>query len=341
MFAYNVYQHNTNNGGNVPLKGILVGNGCTGDEIGICSSNPNGDKYTLEQLHGHGFISDIAFNAAMAACGDWSSEPPACARAVRDASAEAGNNFDIYDIYSQSFGICDYMKSRRAQRRPVAPGSALGQIMARIDARVALTDNNCTNDDDLTTYMNTPAVIAALHVRAPSGGWGVCGGVQYTNDMKDETKEIYPTLVEKAGLNIVIYNGEADAVSCNAHHAARSAARPAAPATTTLITAKSPLNPKLTVRAAHGQRGMDECDGLQGSEAVLRVDGVRRLAGRVHHEVRHGLQEQLHVHHRARRRAHGTLPRQLARRFRLSRALSATPARLAARALCLSPRHTR
>jgi hypothetical protein len=224
MFAYNVYQHNTNNGGNVPLKGILVGNGCTGDEIGICSSNPNGDKYTLEQLHGHGFISDLAFNAAMAACGDWTSEPPACARAVRDASAEAGNNFDIYDIYSQSFGICDYKKSRRAQRRPVAPGSALGQIMARIDARVALTDNNCTNDDDLTTYMNTAAVIAALHVRAPSGGWGVCGGVQYTNDMKDETKEIYPTLVEKAGLNIVIYNGEADAVSFNAHHAARLAA---------------------------------------------------------------------------------------------------------------------
>jgi carboxypeptidase C (cathepsin A) len=29
--------------------------------------------------------------------------------------------------------------------------------------------------------------------------------------MADETKEVYPTLIEKAGITVVIYNGEADA----------------------------------------------------------------------------------------------------------------------------------
>ena len=183
--------------------GIAVGNGCTGNEIGTCSSNPTSDKYELLQLHGHGFVSDIAFDEAMAACGDWTNEDAACQRALTKASKEAGSNFDVYDIYAGSFDVCHYQRQRRAPRRPIAEKSLLGQILTRMDERVASTDNNCTDDDDLTTYMSDPAVQAALHVKAPAAGWGVCGGVDYTTSMRDETKEVYPTLVDKAGITIV------------------------------------------------------------------------------------------------------------------------------------------
>lgn len=213
MFTYNIYQYNTNNGGKIPLAGMLVGNGCVGDQVGICGSDPHGDLYTLEQLQGHGFISRNALDAANAACGDWSPpESAACQKAVSAAEDEAGSNFDIYDLYAGSWNVCGYLSQRRRERRPVSPASSLGRIRARMDAAAALflRDNNCTNDDDLQTYMNTPAVQAALHVKAPAGGWGVCGGVQYTTNMHDERTEIYPTLVQKAGITIVVYNGEAD-----------------------------------------------------------------------------------------------------------------------------------
>lgn len=212
MFAAQVVGYNAA-GGSIPIKGIMVGNGCVGDEVGICGSDPHGDLYTLQQLQGHGFIPKAALDNANAACGDWSPpESAACRKAIRDASASAGSNWDIYDLYAGMWNTCEYAQQAKRQRRPVSADSALGMIRARMDEALSafLKDNNCTNDDDLQTYLGTPAVVAALHVKAPAGGYQVCGGVDYTTSMHDERKEIYPTLVA-AGLSITIYNGEADA----------------------------------------------------------------------------------------------------------------------------------
>lgn len=59
--AFEIYQYN---GGNpttpIPLKGILVGNGCIGQEAGVCGSSPYGDYLSMAQYHNHAFISDKA-----------------------------------------------------------------------------------------------------------------------------------------------------------------------------------------------------------------------------------------------------------------------------------------
>jgi hypothetical protein len=64
-------------------------------------------------------------------------------------------------------------------------------------------------DADLVHYLNLPAVQTALHVQTTN--WDTCGGIDYNRNLPDERTEIYPTLIEKAKIAVVIYNGEADA----------------------------------------------------------------------------------------------------------------------------------
>ena len=62
MLAYNVYKSNQAGLSSVPLRGVLVGNGCIGSEAGICGQGNAGDGYadylSLKQFAGHGFLSD-------------------------------------------------------------------------------------------------------------------------------------------------------------------------------------------------------------------------------------------------------------------------------------------
>jgi len=116
----------------------------------------------------------------------------------------------VYDIYSGTFGSCDYGSRRTAansrKRRPVDPESVFADI---IDASPA---NGCTNDADLNTYLNTPEVQTALHARPTT--WNDCGGnggFQYSHSQQDERVSIYPDLILKAKIAVVIFNGEADA----------------------------------------------------------------------------------------------------------------------------------
>jgi carboxypeptidase C (cathepsin A) len=209
MLAYNIYQYNINAVDKIPLRGILVGNGCIGAAAGICSRTGYADYLSLKQFHGHGFISDLSYDAAIAACGDWSVESPACINAVSVAANEVGTLVDIYDIYSGIWGVCNYNKMKST--RPVSPSSFLGQIIHNVDLAIAsgILVNNCTDDNDLLSYMNLAATQTALNVK--STNWVDCGGITYDSDMQDERTEIYPTLVNKAEIEVVIFNGDADA----------------------------------------------------------------------------------------------------------------------------------
>jgi serine carboxypeptidase-like clade 2 len=207
--AYDVVNFNAA-GGKINLKGIMVGNGCIGNAVGICGSSAYGEYLSVAQLHGHGFISDLSFNAMNAACGDYENPTAACSAAISTAGNEAGSNFDIYDIYSASYGVCNYgsrkgmpPSKRSSDATPTRP------LTSSWSDRLHRMGNTCTNDDDLTTYLNTATVQTALHIPTQTT-WNECGGVSYTSDIVDERTTIYPAL-QAAGLSILIYNGEADA----------------------------------------------------------------------------------------------------------------------------------
>lgn len=97
MLAYNLFNYNKGPGASdpIPLKGIMVGNGCIGSQAGVCGSAPYGNYLSLAQFHGHAFLSDAAFEDVVAACGDFSHEDGACLVAIAAAEAEIGGNYDV------------------------------------------------------------------------------------------------------------------------------------------------------------------------------------------------------------------------------------------------------
>lgn len=206
--AYNVVQYNAKGSGpRINLKGILVGNGCLGNDVGICGNGGYGDYLSYLQLYGHGFVRDADWRNILSLCGDFSNESPACQNALGDAGNAVGN-INVYYLYDGIYRSCAYGpldaprngSGKAIARRPIRSGSLASRM---------LQDLPCNTDADLETYLNTPAVQTALHVKSTS--WAICSNIFYTSDQPDERAVIYPALIEGAGLRVLIYNGDADA----------------------------------------------------------------------------------------------------------------------------------
>ena len=202
QLAYNVYNYNLKAPAvPIPLKGILVGNGCIGNDVGVCGQDSYSDYLSLFQLYRHVMIADPTWATVIDKCGDFSHESTACQNAIDAAGNEAGNNFNVYDLYSGVWGVCA-ASALKNPRRPIRPGSVMAKLLAKQAALQAATPaNQCTDDDDLTTYMNLPEVQKALNVKAAD--WTECANIDYSGDMPDERKTIYPTLTQKAGYQVV------------------------------------------------------------------------------------------------------------------------------------------
>jgi serine carboxypeptidase-like clade I len=95
--------------------------------------------------------------------------------------------------------------ARRARAAPEA-------LRARIAASGPADANCFGSGPTIESWANTAAVKAALHV-APAINFELCSGnfsFNYDSDMADERTLIYPTLLTKANITAVIFNGEAD-----------------------------------------------------------------------------------------------------------------------------------
>jgi serine carboxypeptidase-like clade 1 len=232
--AYAIVQDNLQ-GGTINIKGIAVGNGCLGTEVGICGDDNMANWYDLTEWRGHGLISSGAFNDAKTACGNFSGNNPSndCINAMNNAANQIGH-VDIYYIY----GPCITNFTAIPELAPVATWEQLQEAKASIEAgkvlrkplahgfrrppnkfEIATNIHNrmvggpdaCIDAGDMTWYLNLPQVITALH--AVEGiPWAVCSGnISYTPTETDERQIIYPTLIEQANLRVSIINGEADA----------------------------------------------------------------------------------------------------------------------------------
>ena len=93
------------NGAAVNLKGVAVGNGCTGTDAGTCS--PQRSVNTFEELAAQGFVSWSTAAAVRSTCEDsagFTAASSACQDALVAASAEAGpfNNYNVHDTCSSA-----------------------------------------------------------------------------------------------------------------------------------------------------------------------------------------------------------------------------------------------
>lgn len=185
------------------LKGILVGNGAlkTGNEY-----EGNLTFGRMQHAYNHGLFSAPLKRAIDAACVNWTSpRSAACEAALSQMGAEMGplNGYNI----EVTCGAAGSAQRRALLLSEGARGAA--------PAPAALSFDPCSAADDaLTAWMNSPEVVAALHMGAgvaALGPWAECAGgatLHYTRIPCDEPAQIYPGLLQN--ISVLVYNGDQD-----------------------------------------------------------------------------------------------------------------------------------
>lgn len=219
-----------------PLKGVAVGNGCSGTEVGICGWGPQGTYYEWEYLLQSSLISNALKNKVNKAC-DWKAAQanqedalsPRCLALLDEASLQI-NNVNLYGVYTD----CVSDSGCSSNEKFIAPvdlyGNARGKIPSRsvpsvtgaqVTAPRIMRNGGvhgpeaCINSKEASAYLNQEAVQKAIHVDISNNGqscWSVCGsapGWSYNSTRTNLPQNTYPLLVEH--IRVTIYNGDWDA----------------------------------------------------------------------------------------------------------------------------------
>eukprot|EP00039_Didymoeca_costata_P018723 m.334701 g.334701 ORF g.334701 m.334701 type:complete len:473 (+) comp17413_c0_seq1:23-1441(+) len=188
-----------------PLKGIAVGNGCTGTEIGVCGQDRQ--RFDTEYLLGTAFVSPDLKTKIRASCDFDNGPSPKCDVLLAEMSQQIGH-IDLYNMY----GPC--IDGSGAQKE----GSGSGTYKAPMGGNyLGLKDglkgpDACIDSVLASEYFNRQEVFDAIHVRAPKQRWATCGtepGWSYDRQRPNLPRDTYPLLVNN--MRVVIYNGDWDA----------------------------------------------------------------------------------------------------------------------------------
>ena len=185
----------------INLKGIAVGNGCLGLNIGTCAFDYKNElNSNMPYFAGHGLIAPTTYAAVVKDCDPAAATPSAACSADFDAAHGEIGRVNIYNIYGPcvtgSAGALDAAGRRVHSRAPVP---------VRSDGPVECID------ETLAKYVGRADVAAALHVFPLN--WAACGSnssFSYTRTELDERLDVYPD-IWNAKVRVLVYNGEADA----------------------------------------------------------------------------------------------------------------------------------
>jgi hypothetical protein len=195
----------------VNLKGIMVGNGCTGTEVGTCSAY--GDKFRFEYMGAHNLFSMTAFNNINATCeGEWANPGAACNQALNDAADMIGR-INIYNIGANECTGGAPLSKLRIHTPLLDALQRVADERAEVDSPGPVA---CIDAAALTAWVNKPEVTAALHVADASQywqQWSICSNsINYESTAKNLPRDVYPDLV--ANYRVLIFNGDYGEYSC-------------------------------------------------------------------------------------------------------------------------------
>jgi carboxypeptidase C (cathepsin A) len=192
------------------LKGIAVGNGCTGTEVGSCGGGAQGTFYETEYLAATAFIPRSLKNSITDAC-DWedaiNNNVPLsveCDELIIQMHETVGN-INIYNVFGECISGSSPQKEGSqqllAQRAKVPKWMEMGPNKG---------PNPCIDSYAASGWINQPDVIAALHVVPQSYDWSICGNqIHYTSTRPNLPRDTYPALNDK--YRVLVYNGDWDA----------------------------------------------------------------------------------------------------------------------------------
>jgi len=183
-----------NQGGKNPkinLEGFMVGNGCTGNNVGSCS--PDGTEILMNFLYGHGLFTIQLYNKIVKTCTNFRNPSGACNLLLDEMSAQVGG-VNVYNIYAPCVnGGAARAKALRAPLPLNVPGPV-----------------ECIDGIDASAYLNQDAVRTAIHVVGTNivPQWVICAGINYNSNIPS-LMPIYPTLIKN--YRTLIFNGDVDA----------------------------------------------------------------------------------------------------------------------------------
>ena len=210
------------------LTGIAVGNGCIGNEVGICGSGAQAALAQWSYLEQSPLIShDLKLQIA-ATC-DWeaarANDPNAFTDACIDILSATSKDIDnvcMYNIFGDcvSNSGCATSDAPTAEYHPRVPSqgfisSTRSEVFDNLGEEQRYTPYGpvqCIDSRAASGYVNDPAVMAAIHVRDPGFCWSICRsapGWSYTSTRPNLPRDTYPLLLKH--INVYIYNGDWDA----------------------------------------------------------------------------------------------------------------------------------
>lgn len=221
------------------LRGIAVGNGCTGTDIGICGYYNNqvprcqGLYYEMQFLMGLNFFSEQTTTKMNQVC-DWNACKDINAN-ISVLSNECGylinnssyllSNINIYNVYGEcAKDHCEGSNVLSGQTKASSnyPQFLTGEFTGYGNQRKLFSNDDyvalqpgpfgCSNSGGAIKYLNRDDVQYAIHVIKPAFCWDVCHhhpSWSYNSTVSNLPRDTYPYLISK--IDVLIYNGDWDA----------------------------------------------------------------------------------------------------------------------------------
>jgi carboxypeptidase C (cathepsin A) len=203
-------------GNGLKLKGIAVGDGCSGHDVPGCGGT-DGMWWHLQFMYGHGQVSQKMYDQVVSTCtvaalkdGTYKKQP-GC---VKDLNMfeEALGGYYAYNLYDECEHKGPFYSRTSMGARGRASVSGIAGFDFAEDVTGALNDYKCGGTEALTVWANRSDVRDALHVPA-TASWNNVDGEwpEYhstANDLRPYYKEWNAD--SDLALRILIYSGDAD-----------------------------------------------------------------------------------------------------------------------------------
>ena len=188
-----------------PLKGIAVGNGCTGNEIGSCAHHFLGNTFRAQYfVENTAFLSQSLKRKLSNNC-NWDTPYDInfrCGEAMIEMSKQ------LYRINGNSI----YEECNDDKKGNMIDLHYLKYAKDNLDFGEFGPTDCGINSEEASAYFNREDVIEAIHVQKPNFEWAVCATDErwsYHRTRPNLPRDTYPFLNEN--IRVVIYNGDWDA----------------------------------------------------------------------------------------------------------------------------------
>jgi len=217
----------------INLKGFVVGNGLSSD-----NKNENSAVYFA---YYHGLVGEEKWDQLVKNCCPGDTNPcdfvsaangnSQCFEWLSEIQAQiwGGGGLNVYNLYGECAGgvqshslVYNSEKDKLITSRFLYPFSSMKTKDSNVESMVNLlsaphlkSSPPCVDSAGMATWLNTPAVKAALHIADMAQPWDICSsivGAGYHRVYSDMTAQYQKAISKK--LRVLVYNGDVD-MACN------------------------------------------------------------------------------------------------------------------------------